>query len=79
MKVTDQAGHLNSSRAMTAMRLSPSLTEGRNLSPRFWPRSLSAAVSFFALVIGFGSPRAQAQSEEILYSFTGTGGTEQTP
>jgi uncharacterized repeat protein (TIGR03803 family) len=32
------------------------------------------AVSVFALLAGFGGPRAQAQSEEILYSFSGADG-----
>ncbi len=75
MKVTDIARESNTSRVSTARHLSQSLTE-KKMSLKRWPNSLFVAVSFFALLLGFVSPQAQAQTEQILYSFSGATGQD---
>jgi large repetitive protein len=75
MKVTDIAEESNTSRVSTARHLSQSLTE-KKMSLKRWPNSLFVAVFCFALLLGFASPQAQAQSEQILYSFTGATGQD---
>jgi uncharacterized repeat protein (TIGR03803 family) len=70
MHVIDVTGESNT----LATDLLQSLPEQTILSPTYWPHSFFIAVSFFALLVSFGSPRAAAQSYQVLYSFSGPDG-----